>query len=410
MNFFKTKHNLFAVAVCTLLVTSSCNKELEQIQETPAPQPTGQTLDKVLEGNPDDAFFLALVNRAGLLSMISDSSKTYTVFAPTNAGIKPVLSALSQGQLPLNAPDAAFIQFINNVVPAELAAGIIKYHIIPQSIRSTNITAGFPNLSYPTTLNPAPQVSPLVRLNAYLSTRNGAWFNNVPIVGVDQSAYNGVIHHLATVAMPPQRSLWERISADPELTYLKAAILRADSGSAPNTSLQYYLTNFGAEFTVFAPLDSCFQKTLTGLIAQTLISQGAPVNIALQQASALASTPDVFSNPILFSALTAQTVKGVVVYHVLGKKAFTNNFSKTQETIPTLLNSVVPSHGGLKIQATYTDGVPFPIAVSVKDVYNMSPDANVIMGTPLTPEPAGKSDQNYINGVMHKIDQVLLPL
>jgi uncharacterized surface protein with fasciclin (FAS1) repeats len=404
------KQGLLALMVLVGLTTASCNKEVEQIADNPVAQPTGQTLNKVLEGNPNDALFLELVKRAGLLSMISDSNKTYTLFVPENNGIKAVINALSQGQVPLDAPDAVFVQFINTIITPEMATGIIQYHIVPQAIRAASIPSGFPNFSYPSTLNPAPQLSSLARLNTYLSTRNGAWFNNVPITGVDQSAYNGVIHHLLTVAMPPQRSLWDRISADNELTYLKAAILRADSGAVANQSLQYYLSNFGAEFTVFAPVDTSFQKTLTGLIAQTLISQGVPLNVALQQATALASTPDVFNNPLLFSALTAQTVKGVVVYHVLGKKAFTNNFNTTQETIPTLLNSVVPSHGGLKIQATYTTGVPFPIGVKVKDVYDNSPDANIIMGTPLTPEPAGKSDQNYFNGVLHKIDQVLLPL
>jgi uncharacterized protein (TIGR02145 family) len=376
---------------------------------TTPPQPTGQTLDKVLEGNPNDALFLELVKRAGLLSMISDSSKTYTLFVPENNGFKVMINALSQGLVPINAPDAVFAQFINTVITPEMATGIIQYHIVPQEIRAASIPSGFPNFSYPSTLNPAPQISSLLRLNTYLSTRNGAWFNNIPITSVDQNAYNGLLHHLANVDMPPQRSLWDRISTDNELTYLKAAILRADSGVVSSQSLQYYLSNFGAEFTVFAPLDSCFQKTLTGLITQTWINQGVPVNVALQQATLLTATPDVFSNPLLFPALTAQTVKGLVVYHVLEKKAYANNFNTTQENIPTLLNTVVPTHEGLKIQASYTNGVPFPIGVTVKDIYDNSPYANIIMGTLLTPEPVGKSDQNYFNGVLHKIDKVLSP-
>ncbi len=416
MNFFKTKHTLFAVAVCTLLATSSCNKELESIQEIPAPQPTGQTLDKVLEGNPDDTMFLAIVNRAGLLPLLKDSSKNYTLFVPVNAGIKKAISQLTQGAVPEAAPDAVFFQFINNRLGRDTAAGIVLYHIIPQKLMSSQIGTDFPNKMLPTLLNPRPDTSlligPVIRLAGFPTTRNGGWYNNVPIVGVDQSAYNGVIHHIATVAMPPSRTLWDRISEDAELTYLKAAILRADSGyNATNGSLQAYLKGFGANFTIFAPVDTAFRKTITALIYNAIRDTSLAFDtVKYNLAVDWADSSDVFNNQLLFSTFTAQTVRAVVAYHVLANKAYTNNFSTTEEKILTLLNASIAEHGGLKIKATYTNGVPFPISVSVKDVYNNSPDAKIIMSAPLTPEPFGKSDQNYTNGVLHKIDQVLLPL
>jgi len=43
-------------------------------------------------------------------------------------------------------------------------------------------------------------------------------------------------------------------------------------------------------------------------------------------------------------------------------------------------------------------------AATVKGLANASA-SNVI----INPLPAGSSDQHYVNGVMHKIDQVLLP-
>jgi uncharacterized surface protein with fasciclin (FAS1) repeats len=170
------------------------------------------------------------------------------------------------------------------------------------------------------------------------------------------------------------------------------------------------LSTFGPDFTVFAPVDTAFQKTLTGLIVQGLIAQGLPIQVALPLATQLASTPNVFNNPALASALSPTNVKGILVYHVLGKRAYTNNFPTTETAVPTLLNSGLPSHPGLKIKSTFTSPNPFVTAATVKDVYNNSPAANIILNaSPLTPDPIGTSDQNFVNGVLHKIDKVLLP-
>ena len=58
---------------------------------------------------------------------------------------------------------------------------------------------------------------------------------------------------------------------DTGLTYLKAAILRADSGTGSPGTLQSGLMNIGANLTVFAPTDSAFRATLTGAIYQGLL-------------------------------------------------------------------------------------------------------------------------------------------
>ena len=93
-------------------------------------------------------------------------------------------------------------------------------------------------------------------------------------------------------------------------------------------------------------------------------------------------------------------------------RAFTNNFPTTETAYPTLLNSGVPQHPGLKLKCIFgvVPGVPFPIVISatLKDVLNNT--ANLIINTqPFTPNPFGTSDQNFINGTLNKIDKVLLP-
>jgi uncharacterized surface protein with fasciclin (FAS1) repeats len=338
------------------------------------------------------------------------------MFVPNNAGLKPVLSAIAAQAgvtLPANAPDAYFSAFIDQM-PVSVIGGLVAYNTVPQMLKSTDIAPSFPNFIYPTILNPSPStqtlIGPVIRLAVYPSTTNGAWLNNVPLTGVDQMAGNGVIHHTATLNVPAQRYLWDRISNDPQLTYLKAAIQRADSGVVASQSLQGYLSSFGPDFTVFAPVDTAFKSTLTGLIAQGLINQGVPLQIAIPTATALASTPNVFTNPLLASTLTPQTVKGLVVYHVMGVRAYTNNFTTTETAYPTLLTAQLPTQPKLKIKTNFVSPYPFVASMTVKDVYNNSPAANVILNSsPLTPDPIGSSDQQFVNGVLHKIDRVLLP-
>ncbi len=424
--------NIILSASTVLLLMTSCNKELEQFPSGLVTPATGPTLDQLLSNNPDDSLYYRMLVTAGMNNTFADSTKSFTIFAIDNLGMKRFISALSGGALNPNLPNFVFSNFISNLYPSLYPypdsgvnsaivkyKSLISYNTVPQKLLSSQIGATFPNFIYPTILEPIPGavlpqlpgLGPVIRLAVYPSTENGPWLNNVPITGVDQLASNGVIHHIATLNVPSQRYLWDRISTDPELTYLKAAVERADSGVV-GSRLQDYLSTFGPDFTVFAPVDSAFKVTLTGLILQGLIAQGLPLQLALPIATQLASTPNVFNNPALASALSPTNVKGIVVYHVLGKRAYTNNFPTIEPVTgyPTLLNSGVPSHPGLKLKATFGVVPPFVAAATVKDVYNNSPAANIIINaSPLTPDPNGTSDQQYINGVLHKIDRVLLP-
>jgi hypothetical protein len=62
------------------------------------------------------------------------------------------------------------------------------------------------------------------------------------------------------------------------------------------------------------------------------------------------------------------------------------------------------SHPGVTLKATY--GFSGVISITAKGLGNLT-EANVQINP--TPAPGGTSEQHYINGVLHKIDQVLLP-
>lgn len=396
MKIFHTIKMASRLALSTCLFLSACNKApLDPDPIEPAVQAQSPTLANLLD-NAEFSFLKAAVEKAGLLPSLASTTARYTVFAPNNAAF--ILSGI---------PSVAVI----NALPVASVAALVSYHVIPQAIPAAGISADFPNFEYPTVLNPTfgtAGFNPLVRLTTYPSRRgSGAWVNNVPVTEVNINAVNGVLHKVYTLISPPSKYLWDSISVSSDLTYLKAAIIRADSGVAVAGQLQTALKSFGVNLTVLAPTNLAFKTLLTGAIYQSLVLQGMPAATAYPTAQFLASTPEVFNNPALFGALSAQTVKGIVVYHILGTsvpgiRVFSVNLPTTATPIKTLLNGAIAAHPGLLAQATFSG--PFVGAATFKGAANTTA-SNVVIN-PMNPFA---TDQNFINGVIMKIDQVLLP-
>ena len=386
--------NWLVKSSCILLVilmVVSCNEEIPLPEPIPAAPIVGNSIGNIINTDPSFSILKAAATKAGLMPILSDSTLNMTLFAPDDA-------AFAASGIP------------NAGVIAALRAGfldtVLRYHMVSQKLSSTQIGNTFPNRQSPSFLNPAPTVSFLLRLTNFPTTRNGAWINTIPMKQVDIPASNGFIHKVFAIVQPPQRFLWNRISTDPNLTYLTAAIQRADSGYAPTSpsSLVGALNNIGANLTVFAPIDSSMRSFLTGAIYLGLVAQGVPPATAIAQATFLASTPAVFTNPALYASLPAIQVRGIVVYHILKQRAFTNNFPTTTTSYPTLLNDGVPQHPGVALTAVF--GVPFVTSATVKGAANAT--ASTLYINPAS-DPAGTSDQHFLNGVLQKINQVLLP-
>lgn len=368
-------------------ILMGCNKELPNA--VPIPRPTDvttPTLASLLDA-AEYSILKSAVTKAGLMTNLANPANRFTIFAPNNDAF--IASGVSQA--------------VVDALPVAQVAGIVSYHVVPQLVNAASIPTTFPNLQYPTLINPAPAISALLRLTTFPSKRgSNVWVNNIPVIAAEQIAANGIVHKVARVVAPPTQFLWDRINTDPNLTYMKAAIQRADSGSTAASSLEGFLKNIGANFTVFAPTDAAFKATLTGAITLALIAQGMPPATAQATAAALAASPTVFSNPALYGALSATIVKGIAVYHLLGTRAFSVNLPTTATSVPTLLNGAIAAHPGLSITATF--GPAGVTAATVKGLGNMTA-SNV----QINPLPAGTSDQHYLNGVLHIIDQVLLP-
>lgn len=393
LRIYDRRINSVLIAVLFIGLLSSCNKDLPEAIPIKTPAPSGSSIGEIL-ADPNYSILKAAVTRANLTSFLSDKSKMFTFFAPDDAAMQ--FSGI---------PSAAAVSFFR---PGQLDT-LIKYSLIGgQTFTSANIPTTFPNLYLQSSFIIAPpsaSLPPGLRMPVF-PAKNGTrlFVNNIPITQADIPAANGVIHKVAAVLMPPSQFLWERINADASLAYLKAAIQRADSGTAAASTLQAALQNPAANLTIFAPTNTAFQTILTGQITLALMAQGMDAGTASATATVLASSPTVFQNPALFGVLTAQVVKGIVVYHMLGQRAFSVNLPTAAAYVPTLLNSAIPSHPGIQLTATF--GMMGVSAATVKGVGNAT--ASNILINP-TPAPGGTSDQHYINGIIHEIDQVLIP-
>lgn len=392
---------ILAGAVCLLV---SCNKELPEAEPIKTPAPTGSSIYTLLN-DPNFSTLKAAVAKAapasssGLLPLsvlLSDSTAVYTFFAPDNSalqlsGITPaVITGMSAGKLDT----------------------ILRYHLVGgQKVTSALIKDTFPNIQLPTSLVLAPPsttLPPGLRMSIFPSKRGTIlWANNISITQADIPASNGVIHKVALLVAPPSQVLWARIASDPELTYLKAAINRADEGVATESKLESALSNAAANLTVFAPTDAAFKAILTAQITQQLMLQGMDQATAFTNATAIvnAKGTSIFTDPMFASVFTPTYVKGLVVYHMLGKRAFSVNIPATPTNVKTLLSTASPLYPGVTIQATFNTTGMAVTAASVKGAGNTTA-SNVLMNSSTN---MTNSDQHYINGVLHKIDQVLRP-
>jgi len=440
---FLNKVNL-TVALSGILLLQACNKELPEA--IPIDHPKGSPTETIMK-KLDAAEFSILktaVEKAStfasptgkLSDILGNPDGELTFFAPDNTA---VLTSFTLLGLPANAASLNFFS-------AGKLDTLLKYHIIGgRTLKTANFTSSFPNMYMQSALLLAPPsvaLPPGLRMPIFLDKEGSASFvNYIPIVGADIAASNGVIQKPAIALLPPDQVLWQRIATDPDYSYFRAAVLKADEGDAAKT-LQSALSNPAANLTVYAPTNAAFQALLTAqitpgalplvkqgyimqalvpavkaanpgisgadaLIMATALAETEPhkttiFNMAKAQAAAIASTPDVFNNPAVAGVLTPTLVKGIVVYHIMGVRAYTVNMPTTQANFPTLLNGAIAAHPGIGLKAVF--GATGVTSATVKGAANATA-SNIV----IDPYVNGTSDQSCINGVIQSLDQVLLP-
>lgn len=175
----------------------------------------------------------------------------------------------------------------------------------------------------------------------------GVYVNGSMVTQADVMAKNGVIHVINNVLMPPMGDVVETLADNDEFSLLVAAVVRASQGSV---NVKAALESEGP-LTVFAPTNQAF------------INAG-------------------FANVDAIQAADPATLTSILTYHVVEGQVFSSGLSNGM--------SAVTLNGG---------DVTFNLngGAAVKGASN--PSASKITG----------ADMVVDNGIIHVIDQVLLP-
>lgn len=177
------------------------------------------------------------------------------------------------------------------------------------------------------------------------------YINNAQVIQPDLTTANGVIHVIDHVLTPSVGNVLTTIQNNPKLTYLTAALRRVGS---TNPTLQTLLTNTSPSntITIFAPNDDAFRAA------------GYETLAAIETAN-------------------VQTLANTLLYHMASGVVFTDQLQTG--TIGTLYNNT-------KLRMT----------VKINEI-TIRGNKNTTVAVIRTPDLAAT------NGVVHIIDQVLLP-
>jgi hypothetical protein len=426
---YKLSSTGLVILSALIFITSSCNKALEQLPAiaTP-PYPTGTTIGRAIASNPNDSLFNRLLIRSGQLSVLNDSTKTFTLFAVDNAGMKVFVNGATSGIIPLSAGDSVFSRFIagtNTTVFPPLttalnlstasAAGIVQYITVGQKFPAASLGTTFPNFPLTTQIILDP-TQPFVRMPIFpVRGTPFSYVNNIPITGVDQPVSNGLIHRTFTIVAPPSAVLKTMIAGETTLKYFRAAITRADVGSTGLSRLDSLLNYGVTNMTVLTPNDAAMQPVLRGVLTLGYIQAGLSPFSADSLAALKSAVDSLGSASAGFNIVPVASVRGIIAYHFLATnstgsftpniRVFSVNVPATPSFVTTLVNGSVATHPGIRALATF-GASPIPTAVTFTGLGTFpsggtpysSPAANVVT-----------RDKHAVNGVYHIIDRVLLP-
>ena len=394
-----------------MLIFSACNKKLPDADPIIFTHNGTQTIGEAINSDTSYSFFKAAATKVGALTTLLDSNTSYTLFLPDNNAFRAS-----------GIPSLAVV----NGLPVATIGGIVNYAIVPGAkYKSTDIPTTFPNFQLPTaiTIGQLPGTILPFKLTTFPSRRAaGFWDNNIPVVKPDLEFKNGIIHVMAAIVAPPSKVLKDALYSNPNLTYFKAAVQRADSGQTGlnrfDSLLNYAVTNM----TVLAPNDAAFQTLIFGLVFKGYLSSRPTPYTATDTAIAFATANGaVAAGPVFLSTnnVSTATVRGIIANHLLASpnpltsayepniRVFSVNFPPASAApffVKTLVNAAVPVHPGIIVNAIFTG--PFVTDLKFIGLGTFPPGGAPYSGAPAT---AVSKDNHAVNGVYHVIDKVLLP-
>jgi transforming growth factor-beta-induced protein len=210
-----------------------------------------QTIVQIAASNPNFSTLvsvLSLPELSDLLAAANNPTQDLTVFAPTNAAFDAVLAALGKTSI--------------NDIPTGILKEIVSYHILGQSVLSTQLTNG----EVPTLLTGE---------SITVNVSGGVKIDNANVIAADVKAINGVIHAVDGVLLPSYvetalGNIGEVVLFNKDYTVLAAALRKAELLDAISTT---------DNITVFAPDNAAFIKA--GITSLDGLDKAALENVLL---------------------------------------------------------------------------------------------------------------------------------
>lgn len=301
--------NLITLALFAVILFPSCNNDSDE----------SKTIVDLVVENPDFSILEAAVLHAGIADALK--SDNITVFAPDNEAFKTIGI---ESEDDIKALDKTTV------------AAILQYHVIPSLVASSAIATGNNT-----------EVTMLDGGKAFVTKNSkGVSVNGATVTTADLKAENGaIVHVIDAVIINDSRNIVEVAQAYSDLSFLVAAVLRANQGT---TKVVDILSSTGP-FTVFAPTNDAFKAA--GFATEAAIAQ---------------ADPNVLAN--------------ILTYHVIAARVYSTN----------LTTGTVATAQGSNVTINASTG-------TVKGTNNPTPSNIVGVNIPAS------------NGVVHVINAVLLP-
>ena len=324
-----TINNMMEVFINTAQVTApdldATNGVVHVIDEVLLP-PNVTVADVVINSSVHETLEGAVI-AADLAGTLSDLNSNFTVFAPTDDAFA--------------ALDPSVLNILTSNADTKLKNALL-YHVLGAEVMSSDLSDG----QTATTLFGQD-------ITVTIDANGGVMINNANVIIADIPTFNGVVHVLDAVILPPNVTVADVVINSDVHETLEGAVIAADLAGA--------LSDLAGTFTVFAPTDDAFAAL----------------------------------DPAVLNILTSNAdtkLRRALLYHVLGAEVMSTDLSDGQ-TATTLFGQditvTIDANGGVMINNANVaiadiqtlngvvhvlDAVILPPNATVADVVINSPD------------------------------------
>lgn len=302
-----------------------------------------------------------VVNSSSTIAVIIKNATNLTYFDSALKKTGLILTLDSAGPFTIFVPpDAVFTAAgitDSTIYKASLSylTRLVRYHLIAGDIYTAAILGS--TLPGPNAPTEAASINPSTgKVDTLFVTVNatGIYINGNLLTQTDVTGSNGVIHAVSAILIPPTGSIWQTLyndstlNNDSTLTYLVAALNRASMGA---TNMDTLLSGNGV-YSLFAPTNNAFRAF--GFTSKDTINTIDPDSLAR-----------------------------ILSFHVVPGRVFSSDFTISGQ-LPTLI-----AGDSISFSPTYTT----LLMQKGDSTYSNIITTNIMAN----------------NGVIHKIDQVLIP-